>query len=151
MGVDYGATVYVGAMLKESRAMHIFGAKYQEKIRDVCEKDKVPNTKGKRFCSDCGSDLRYREKITDGIENLVDLEYLELLEDNELEAYVLSRDSNGIRGAIIGKKIINKDLSDGGSVDEIKPYDDILKLKEKLSIVGIPDPVKMYLITSLSD
>ncbi|HLC55691.1 MAG TPA: hypothetical protein VJJ23_00460 [Candidatus Nanoarchaeia archaeon] len=150
--VDYAAVVYIGAMLKKDKIMETFGARYGEKIRDICKKDNVPNTEGKKFCSECGSNLKYKEKISDGIESFSDLENLPILGENGLEVIILNNEVNGVDGAVVGKRIVNTIYlsEEGGKVEEIKPYEDILKLKEKLSIVGIPDPVKMYLVTDVN-
>src|SRR3989338_7162569 len=144
MGVDYSAVVYIGALLQKSRAMDIFGAKYVTEIEEVCPRDEMLNPLKKNYCSDCGTDLRFNRKISEGIEDLEDLEYLKLIKDNGLEVRLLNGENDDMDIAIIGKQLGKKVwLNNSRKVEEIKEYNDLLNLKEKLSLVGIPDPVKM--------
>lgn len=72
----------MGVLLKETEAMELFGARYEVHQRDNCDKH------GKQqgpYCSECGGDLRYKEKTSQGIDDFDDFYNIDDLEDELLK------------------------------------------------------------------
>ena len=84
------------------------------KLKRFVQKDKVPNLNKKNFCSNCGTDLRYKRKIRDGVETLYDIENLSAVKKSGLDICVLNEESEGIEGIIIGKKLLRGENISGG-------------------------------------
>lgn len=134
MSVTALAKVFYGVRLSEKAAMQQFGAKYETRIKDSCE-DSHPNPDSKPFCGNCGEDLKYKERVGDGIEELCDLEGIVKKEGLQADC-----DLGSEGGALIGRQLASSGYGrEGSSLHDFK-YDDsrvIKKVGEGLKRLGI--------------
>ncbi|MFH0869135.1 MAG: hypothetical protein V1839_02830 [archaeon] len=151
MSTDPSAYVYVGVLLTEKKAKELFGAKYVTKVRSECEHDSMPIAPGNKFCGLCGSNAEYQEKVRDGIEDLVDLEYLSSVKKSGLEVYVDSdSDNSDINFVILGKSLVKNDDFDfrSGAYPFSAAPSVAAGIETKLRNIGINQKAKYYLVKS---
>lgn len=145
------ARVYIGAELSPKETMDLFGPKYDTKRKRTCPKDRVPNTNRRNFCGKCGTDLRYKKKVAEGIKDLDEVEKLPAIKQLGLEAYALREDSNGKDGVIIGKSLMSEqDVHEEGAVIplECNVAQTFEEVYQKLSQLMVNKPVRMYFIAT---
>jgi hypothetical protein len=153
MSVSTYAQLFVGAFLSETQAMEIWGVKYTAEIVTKCPSCNASNPSKKKYCSECGTSCTVKRKTSEGAENIFDLDIRHIFSEVPLSIEVLLKQTNGVSGVLIGKRIIHsKDINCSGSLQIIE---DNLKevasqVEETLSKMGIKTPVKAYFITSVS-
>ena len=154
MSLSAYAEMIIGIYLSDVNAMKIFGAGFEEKIKEICPKCKTKNSGKKKFCGECGTNLKYEKKVSDGAESLSEIPELSLVRQTGLYVHVLSKYSERKTGIVIGKKIAGSGniCSGGVGVETVgADIEEAFKhVKEKLSSIGIKaKDVRLHLITSV--
>ncbi|MDD5181771.1 MAG: hypothetical protein PHC66_01210 [Candidatus Nanoarchaeia archaeon] len=150
------AYVFIGALLSEKKVFELWGAKYKVGYKETCPKDNIPAVSNCKFCPKCGTDLSYKEKVRDGIEDVIEAgEGFKVPEAKGLDTICISEDGGDkiIHKLIIGKKIgetgyTGSSMIDGfGLIDSKKREKYLPYVKEQLAKLGIKTPVKEYVIS----
>jgi hypothetical protein len=159
MGEDgsSNAYVFIGALLSKKKVLELWGTRYENMIYGNCPKDKTPNENSNNFCSKCGTNLRYKQKLKEGIKDIEEAdEGFAIAEAAGLETMLIRSDSGGseeTKEIMIGKKITETNLAEYSlynGIGIINPKDRekaIPYVKERLAKLGIKTPVKEYVIT----
>lgn len=154
MSTSASVSIYVGVALTEQKAKELFGAKFESRIYDACPKDQSPNPEKKKFCGECGMNLGYKVKVSDGVEGgAPEIAYFLEEKFKGLNAEAISCDHGDLEKLIVGKKITETDDLVSSGSDLLEVTEDMAKtvktVEAKLAKLGINEPVKVYLLASV--
>jgi hypothetical protein len=139
------ASVHIGVLLSEKKAMDLFGAKYSTEIYDKCPTDQKPNTNKENFCGKCGKDLTYKVQTRDGVDAVDDLHE----EERQGLEMIVTRDPNLKKFILIGKKIAETETDEDfyTGVESFKISEKTIEnIAHRLEKLGIKGQVKTYVV-----